>query len=172
MLATKVKRFAPLLAIIAVVLCLPAVAGAKRNLADYTLRLHIYGTNWSHNGWGYHGFGRANLFDEQGTPHGVEYTYDCADHLMASSGEEAYPAKWKKQGQEIEVIFGEIGENPDKFHACDFKIAEKSFVYYRHNGLLDTESPQEFLGRHPRQTPSSGTAGADDVPRSANPHPY
>ena len=72
------KRYAVLLIVLAV-LCVPAVLLAKRNIGDYQLRLHIYQTNWNHNGWGYHAFGRANLFDEKGVPHGVEFPYDCSD---------------------------------------------------------------------------------------------
>ncbi len=156
-----------------VLVCVPAILLAKRSLSDYPMRLHIYQTNWSHNGSGYHGYGRANLFDEQGAPHGVEYTYDCDDHLMASNGNEAYPAKWKKQGQSVEVIFGEIGQKPDQFHACDFKVALKSFVFFRHNGELDTGTPEELLAKHSNQTPSTGPAAATDVPVSANPpHSY
>ena len=139
-------------------------------ISDYTLRLHIYGTNWSHNGSGYHGFGRANLFDEQGVPHGVEFTYDCEDHLMGSNGNEAYPAKWKKPGRELEVIFGEIGAKPDEFHDCDFKVSEKSFVYYSHQHEVSTESAQEFLASHKSQMPSIGPATPGDVPNSANQH--
>jgi hypothetical protein len=171
MLCMNHKRFALLLAVIAVV-CAPAVLLAKRNLSDYPLRMHIYQTNWNHNGWGYHAYGRANLFDEQGVPHGVEYTYDCEDHLMASNSNEAYPAKWKKQGQSVEVIFGEIGQKPDQFHACEFKLALKSYVFYRHNGGLDTETAQEFMAKHSNQAPSVGAATSADVPVSANPHSY
>ncbi|MGD0799109.1 MAG: hypothetical protein ABR910_15450 [Acidobacteriaceae bacterium] len=162
------RRLAVPLGLLAFVLSAPSLLEAKRNLADYTLRLHIYGSNWTHNGFGYHGYGRANLFDEQGTPHGVEYTYDCDDHLMVSSGNEAYPAKWKKQDLSLEVIFGEIGAKPDSFRACEFKVAEKSFVFYRHNGLLETESPQEFLAHHKSEAPGPPTPA--DIPTSATPH--
>lgn len=166
----KNNRFALVLAFLAV-LCAPTVLMAKRKLSDYPLRLHIYQTSWSHNAYGYHAFGRANLFDENGAPHGVEYTYDCADHLMASNGNEAYPAKWKKSGQSVEVIFGEIGQKPDDFHACDFKLAMKSFVFYRRNGGLDTESASDFMAKNSNQAPPTGAAAATDVPVSANPRP-
>lgn len=153
-------------------LCVPAAVLAKKMLSDYPMRLHIYQTHWNHNGWGYHAYGRANLFDEQGVPHGVEFTYDCEDHLMGSSANEAYPARWKKQGQSIDVIFGEIGAKPDSFHDCEFKISEKQFVYYVDRGGIGTESAQEFIARHPKQTPSVGPATPADVPSSANPHSY
>ncbi|HTZ73331.1 MAG TPA: hypothetical protein VMB47_05390 [Candidatus Aquilonibacter sp.] len=165
----KTNRFALLMAA-AAALCAPAALMAKHDIGDYALRLHIYQTNWNHNVYGYHAFGRANLFDEHGAPHGVEYTYDCEDHLMASNSNEAYPARWKKSGQSIEVIFGEIGQKPGDFHACEFKLAMKSFVFYRHNGMVDTESPQDFMAHNSDQAP---TPGATDVPVAANPsHRY
>lgn len=167
----KNSRFALLLTLAALVICVPAVLVAKRSLGDYPMRLHIYQTNWTRNGYGYHGYGRANLFDEQGAPHGVEYTYDCEDHLMASNANESYPAKWKKSGQSIEVIFGEIGQKPDDFHACEFKIAIKSFVFYRQNGGLDTGTAEEFMAKHANQVPPTGPATPNDVPVSANPRP-
>jgi hypothetical protein len=167
------KKWAVLLLAAVALACIPAILLAKRSLTDYPLRLHIYGSNWSHNGWGYHGFGRANLFDEKGAPHGVEFTYDCGDHLMASSANEAYPARWKKAGETVEVIFGEIGQKPDEFHSCEFKVAVKSFVFFRHNGELQTGSAEEFMAKHANQAPAtSGSAAPPDVPVSANPRPY
>jgi hypothetical protein len=158
------------IAIVALFLCAPSIVEAKRLLSDYTLRVHIYGTNWDRNRFGYHAFGRANLFDELGTPSGVDFTYDCEDHLMASNANEAYPAKWKKPGQSLEVIFGEIGSNPDSVRACEFKVAKKTFVYYRGDHEIGTESAQEFIAHHKSQVPSIGPATPADVPVSANPH--
>ena len=156
--------------ILIVLLCVPLAVLAKKNLADYQMRLHIYETHWNQDRLGFHAFGRANLFDEQGTPRGVEFTYDCSDHLMASSGNEAYPAKWKKQGQSIDVIFGEIGANPDSFHDCEFKVAEKQYVFFGGRGGLGTESPQEFMANHQKQAPAAGAATQADVPVTAKPH--
>ena len=166
----KRKCLVAVLVALSVFLGAPSVASAKRNLADYSLRIHIYGTNWHTDRWGYHAFGRANLFDDKGVPHGVEYTYDCSEHMMASDGNEAYPAKWKKPGQSVEVVFGEIGASPDSLHACEMKISEKSFVYYRHAGGVGTETAQEFMEHHKGQIPSVGASKPEDVPGSANSH--
>jgi hypothetical protein len=161
--------FARWFAALFVLLCVPVSLLAKKLISDYQMRIHIYETHWNHNGWGYHAFGRANLFDEKGMPHGVEFTYDCGDHLMASSGNEAYPAKWKKQGQSVDVVFGEIGANPDSFHDCEFKISEKPFVYYRGRGELETESAQDFMAKNKNQTPATaGAATPADIPAAAN----
>jgi hypothetical protein len=148
----------------------PSVASAKRNLADYSLRVYIYGTHWNQDRWGYHAFGRANLFDDKGVPRGVEFTYDCSEHMMASEGNEAYPAKWKKPGQSVEVVFGEIGAAPDSLHACEMKISEKSFVFYRQAGVVGTESAQDFMAHHKDQMPAIGASKPGDVPSSANSH--
>lgn len=155
-----------------VLLCVPTLLIAKKNLADYHMRLHIYETHWNQDRYGFHAFGRANLFDEQGVPHGVEFTYDCIDHLMASSGNEAYPAKWKKPGQSIDVIFGEIGANPDSFHDCEFKVAEKQFVFFHGEGGLGTESPQEFMAKHRKEAPTAGPAAPADVPVTGKARTY
>ena len=164
----KLKNLVAALAAISMLLGASTMMEAKRNIANYSLRVHIYETHWNHNQWGFHAFGRANLFDEKGVPHGVEFTYDCANHMMASDGNEAYPAKWKKPAQSIEVVFGEIGANPDSLHACEMKIAEKSFVFFRQGGGLGTESAQEFMAHHQGQMPSVGAASPQDVPVSAN----
>jgi hypothetical protein len=164
----KRQTLAASLAALALVLCVPSFVQAKRMISDYTLRVHIYETHWNHNSTGYHAFGRGNMFDEQGVPHGVEFTYDCDDHLMGSNGNEAYPAKWKKPGRELEVIFGEIGAKPDQFHSCDFKVSEKSFVFFRNRGEVGTESAQQFMASHKSQMPTVGPAGPGDVPNSAN----
>ena len=107
----------------------------------------------------------------RGTPHGVEFTYDCDDHLMGTSGTEAYPAKWKQAGQSVEVVFGEIGQKPDQFHECEFKLAMKPYVFYSNQHIISTESPQDFLAKHKSQTPTVGPATPSDVPVSANPNP-
>lgn len=164
----KSSRFSKPFYLLAVLLGVPLVILAKKSLSDYQMRLHIYETHWHHNASGFHAFGRANLFDEKGLPHGVEFTYDCGDHLMASSGNEAYPAMWKKPNQSIDVVFGEIGSNPSSLHDCEFKISEKPFVYYRSRGELGTASAQEFMANHQNQVPSVGAATLADVPRSAN----
>jgi hypothetical protein len=168
----KPSRFGASLGVLFVLLCVPVALLAKKNLSDYPMRVHVYETHWNHNSFGFHAFGRANLFDEQGLPHGVEFTYDCADHLMASMGNEAYPAKWKKPGQSIDVVFGEIGANPNSFQDCEFKVSEKQFVFFHGRGELGTESAQDFLAKHKSEAPSVGAATQSDVPVSANPHNY
>lgn len=168
----KSSGFVMAICVLAVLLCVPVSILAKKSLSDYHMRLHIYQTHWSQSRYGFHAFGRANLFDEKGLPHGVEFTYDCAYHLMASNGNESYPAMWKKQSQSIDVVFGEIGSNPNSFHDCEFKIAEKPFVWYGNRGGLGTESAQDFMAKNQNETPTIGAAAQADVPRAANPPRY
>lgn len=70
----KASRLAASLGIVVVLLCVPASLLAKKRLSDYPMRLQILQTHWNHNAWGFQAFGRANLFDERGTPHGVDFT--------------------------------------------------------------------------------------------------
>lgn len=74
----------------------------------------------------------------------------------------------EEKGQSIDVVFGEIGAKPNKFHDCEFKISEEQFVYYGHRRGLGTESAREFLATHRDQAPSAGAATQADVPVSAN----
>ena len=87
---------------------------------------------------------------------------------MASNGNEAYPAKWKKQGTSIDVAFGEIGGKPDSFQECEFKIVEKQFVFFSGPGGVGTESAQESMAKHQKQAPTTGPATEADIPDSAN----
>jgi hypothetical protein len=72
----------------------------------------------------------------------------------------------------MDVIFGEIGQKPDQFHRCEFKVAPKSFVYFRTRNGVDTETAKDFLANHLKEAPTHGIPSADDIPRSANPQPY
>src|ERR1051325_3427548 len=80
----------------------------KKNLADYPLRVHIFGRNET---TFYHmrvaenakGEGRANLF-ENGQARGIDFQFNCSDRLPTSSGFETFPARWKKPNRELEVL--------------------------------------------------------------------
>jgi hypothetical protein len=140
------------LGIAVVGVALAAVSGvamaAPKSLADYPLRVHIYNTHWGYGGEsafiedysGYHGHGRANLTDGPDT-RGMEYTFECDSHFMTSDPGESYPAKWKKQGQELEMLMTVIGT--DKMRTCHLKVTLKDFVYERRNGKLETVSIAE-----------------------------
>jgi hypothetical protein len=127
------------------VLTTAVAAHAAPKLADYPLRVRIFQNHWNGSDWnGYRGFGRANLIDGDQT-NAMEYTFLCEDHFTASDPGEGYPAKWKKQGQELEMLLGIIGT--DKVHKCTMKTTLKDFVFVRRAGVLGTITQAEFKDR-------------------------
>jgi hypothetical protein len=139
-------RFRPDLFVLGLlVAAVAAPAFAAPNPADYPLRVHIFTTSWNGSIYnGYHGFGRANLTDGADT-HAMEYTFECNEHFMISDSGEASAAKWKKPGQAIEMLVGEIGSN--KLHTCQLKVEMKDTVYARRNGLLEVLSQEDYKAR-------------------------
>lgn len=136
-----------LCALLAVAACaLPGHAESK-NPADYPLRIHIFGHNqttfYSHRMIDEaKGDGRANLF-ANGEVHGVDFSYSCSEKLRSSFGFETYPAKWKKPGRELVVLFPEFGK-AGSYWTCDLKTDVKDSAYWLHNGSMGEESPAEF----------------------------
>jgi hypothetical protein len=122
-------------------------AFAGKNLADYPLRIHIF--NRSETTF-YHmraeeearGEGRANLF-ENSEARGVDFQFDCPKRLMASSGFETYPARWKRPNEQLEVLIPEFGKQ-NSYSTCTFKVQMKDFAYFRRNGILRTEPVAAF----------------------------
>jgi len=124
----------------------PVFADSK-NPAEYPLRLHIYTTSevtFYHNRFPDEtkGDGRANLF-ESGEPRGVDFSFDCAQKIKPSFGYETYPAKWKKQGEELLVLFPVFGK-ANSYFTCALKTRVKDYAYFMHNGRLDSEPPEQF----------------------------
>lgn len=140
-------RLSRVCAVVCVAASTFAVRAESKNLADYPLRLHIFGRNqttfYTHGSVDEtKGDGRANLF-ANGEVHGVDFNYACSDKLRASFGFETYAAKWRKPGRELVVlmpVFGKTGS----FWTCDLKTDVKDFAYTRHNGSMGQESPAEF----------------------------
>jgi hypothetical protein len=132
-----------------------AVLAGGRNLAEYPLRVHIYQFNgYSH--YAYRtvdyvdGEGRANLF-ENGEPRGFDFKYRCSERLRGSAGFETYPARWRKQGKQLEILLPQFGKT-DSFDSCDLDVLMKSdTVYHRHNGLMGEEPAatyKEWMEKH------------------------
>jgi hypothetical protein len=129
----------------AALLALPAL-GESHNPADYPLRIHIYRFNQHahyHNGIldFIEGEGRANLY-ENGEPKGLDFSFDCGERFMNSSGFETYPAKWKKPGQSLVLLMHKIGSNSAS--TCEIKVDVKDFAYLMRNGNLTTEPASVF----------------------------
>ncbi len=134
--------------ILVAVISLPAVLKAEsKNPADYPLRVHVFKINettFYHRevAEGSKGEGRANLF-AGGEVHGVNFSFDCSEKVKSSFGFETYPAKWKKQGQELTVlmpVFGKTGS----FFTCDLKTDVKDFAYASVKGSLQEEPSADF----------------------------
>jgi hypothetical protein len=119
----------------------------KKNLADYPLRIHIFGRNQT---TFYHmrvaedakGEGRANLF-ENGQPRGVDFHFDCSNKLPTSSGFETFPARWKKPSRELEILVPEFGKQ-DTYNTCKLEVLLKDFAYVMRNGALTTEPIDDY----------------------------
>ena len=122
--------------------------GESKNPADYPLRIHIFGrsetTFYRYRGVDdAQGDGRANLFDGNDV-HGVDFNFNCDRKLRASFGFETYPARWKKPGRELVVLFPVFGK-AGAYWTCDLNTDVKSFVYFRHNGMMGSEPEPKFL---------------------------
>ena len=127
----------------------PRVSAESKNLADYPLRLHIFGR--SQTSFYYsrarsldetQGDGRANLY-ENGEARGLDFNYQCSYKVRASFGYETYPARWKKPGKTLVVlmpIFGQSG----KFYTCDFNADMKDFAYAEGKNGLRSEPVAQF----------------------------
>lgn len=121
---------------------------AGHNTSDYPLRVHIY----EHSGHSHYyrgesldyvdGEGRANLFGN-GQPRGFDFAYRCGERLSNSAGYETYFARWKKQGQALEILLPVMGK-PGAYQACELKVEMKDTAYYKHGGLLNEEPAAKF----------------------------
>ncbi len=139
-------RFFRFIALLTILVSTLSFADSK-DPADYPLRIHVFNrsqTTFYHNRLEDEakGEGRANLF-ENGEPRGVDFSYECSEKVKPSFGFETYPAKWKKQGQELVVlmpVFGKAG----KYFTCNFKTDLKDFAYMAHNGQLRSEPSADF----------------------------
>lgn len=124
-----------------------AVQADSKNIGDYPLRLHIFSksqTTFYHREYvdEAKGEGRANLF-ESGEAHGVDFSYECSEKVKASFGYETYPAKWRKPGRELTVLFPVFGKTGQYF-TCTIKTDVKDFAYTEKNGSMGSESVADF----------------------------
>lgn len=99
--------------------CVPAAQPSP----DFPLRVHVLGVHWQRDGWGYRGWGRANLAGDQ--PEGLEYTFSCGLRFMYNAqDDEFYPARWKKPHRKMEILMQQIGaKHPEK---CELAVAERA----------------------------------------------
>jgi hypothetical protein len=148
----------------------------SKNLADYPLRLHIFGR--SQTTFYYRrstdeakGDGRANLY-ESGEAHAVDFSYECGEKVRASFGYETYPARWKKPGRELVVLMPVFGKS-GQFFTCDFNTDVKDFTYAASRDGLRSEPVAEFKEwmqrhdydpEHGKDVPVRGNGDAVETP--------
>jgi len=131
----------------------PLVLLAGKNPADYPLQIQIIESHWNRpintverrygtiDGWG-----RGNIKDGDSI-RAFDFTYSSAEPFHRTIGDARYLAKWKKEGQRLELLVGEIGA-PDKFHSYDVKTSVREDVYVRGPDGAVAVSQEEYKAKH------------------------
>ena len=103
----------------------PCVPVTQANPA-YPLHVHLLDTRWNRDGWGYQGWGRANLLGDN--PLGLEYTFTCTERPMYNAqADEFYQARWKKPRRKMEILMQEVGGK--HVEKCDLMVTELDHPY-------------------------------------------
>lgn len=126
----------------------PALRAESKNPQDYPLRIHVFGMDETAFYQREHidetkGEGRADLY-ENGEVRGLDFSFECPQKLHSSFGYETYPAKWKKPGRELVVLFPAFGR-AGSYWNCTLHTDVKDFAYARQNGRLISEPVSNFL---------------------------
>jgi hypothetical protein len=145
--AAQLKRISRLMCLLVAMLAAVSLCAESKNPADYPLRLHIFtndGITFYHNRYPEEsrGDGRANLF-ENGEPQGLDFSFDCSQKIKPSFGFETYPTKWKKQNEQLIVLFPVIGKS-NQYFTCTLNTQLKDYAYVTVNGRLSSESPAQY----------------------------
>ncbi len=104
----------------------PAVPAIVKD-QDYPLRVQVAETGSTSSGLRkMTGYGHGNVL---GPPvEGFDYTQDCNQRFAPRpEGDQYFRARWKKQGQRLEVLIQEMGS--DKVTACELKVAMQEQPY-------------------------------------------
>lgn len=169
------KGISRLLCLFALALVAVPLLAESKNVADYPLRLHIFGvtgTTFYHNRYPEEtrGDGRANLF-ENGEPRGLDFSFDCEHKIKPSFGFETYPAKWKKNNEKLTVLFPVFGKS-NAYFTCTIDVQMKDYAYVVINGRLTSEPSQQFKAwmirndydpEHGKNTPRRMAAPLDEA---------
>lgn len=163
-------RLIRLCAAAALIFSAAAIHADSKNVADYPLRLHIFNksqTTFYHREYidETKGEGRANLF-ENGEARGVDFSYACSEKVKASFGYETYPAKWKKPGRELTVLFPVFGKAGNYF-TCTLKTDLKDFAYTQKSGSMGSTSVENF--KHWMAAHDYDPEHGKDMPTKATP---
>jgi hypothetical protein len=110
----------------------------SRTMDDYPLRVTVFDVNWDQGFRGsWVGTGHANLISPSGDMNGFEFSATCMRRFMTSTGDKAYPARWKKERSSLALWTTEVG-NENKHDECEVKVSLSDFVYRYRNGQLET----------------------------------
>lgn len=104
----------------------PAVPAIVKDPA-YPLRVQVAETGSTSSGSrNLTGYGHGNVL---GPPvEGFDYTQDCNQRFAPRpEGEQYFRARWKKQGQRLEILIQEMGS--DRIIACELKVAMQEQPY-------------------------------------------
>ena len=160
------KRFA-FPAVIAIFL--PAFLFARKEPADYPLKVHILQQNWSSHNLRYSEYraaGRGNIW-EGDSVRGFDFTYDCSFGLTRTARNQPYLAKWKKTSVRLEVLAEQIGKS-EKFHECELKTTIREGVYIATGTGLNEMSQEEYKAWKAKQ-PAASSAAVSRLSVASNP---
>ena len=105
---------------------------------QYPLRLRIIHVDEDHNlrwGW-WSGHGIANVREEDGTLHGIDFEFDhCDNGFKGAVGDLWYEARLKKP-LHLGVAAKQLGS--EKTNECEFRIENQTFRYVIKNGQRST----------------------------------
>jgi hypothetical protein len=140
-----------------------AANAASPNPDLFQLQVHVFERSATHvkRYGGYRGEGKANLI-EAGQINGFEFAYDCEYKFHSSEGDEYYPARWKHQGETLDILMGELGSDT-KTHTCELKIAMKEWVYRKVAGNLVKMSPEEYASLDEARAERAHALAPDDL---------
>ena len=137
------------------VLALPSHSVAGRNLDEYSLRVRVVQTRWTHYTNArtasprfhspYEGEGRGNIEDGPAV-NGFDFSYACSCPVERTIVGTSYPAKWKKAQTQLAVLVPKMGE-ADKYEECELKASALPGVYVSGPGGVRQISQDEFQAR-------------------------
>ena len=154
-------RRIPVWRIAFLVLCVPLLAFAGKDPADYPLKVHILQQNWaSHNvrRSEYKATGRGNIW-EGDSVRAFDFTYDCSVGLRRTARNQPYMAKWKKPQAKLAILSEKIGKE-DKYDECDVQTTVHDGVYMLGGGGI-TEITQEQYKTRKAEHAQAPPAGAN-----------
>jgi len=108
----------------------------------------------------YRATGQGNVREGE-TIHAFDFSYDCAVSLTTTASNRAYPARWRKQGEKLDLLGNQIGKN-QKYEECELKTTLLSGVYVMGSGGLFELSQQNYRDLLEKQ--KGARAGAAGTP--------